>query len=347
MSKDGGNSSGPIEFRFGDSPELADALLALVLAGKKTATCGALRDYGMGKEAMPVVGRRDVVLNGAGDAAAIIETLSLEIMRFDAVTSAFSDLEGEGPYAKWRAEHEAYFARNGGFAPEMELVCERFKLVEVLPAGRALYNQVVTPIFIVTDIESDGPTPLHNSMLSFASVAIDAEGNSFGEFEAQLTQRPDRTTNESTMAWWATQPEAWAATTANAEAPEVVMPRFADWVESLPGPKVFVAAPMIFDGLWMDHYLDVFAGTRVLSGPFKQRQIFRGGGVCLYTMAGTLRGAPYLDWGMSKLPAEFYGHIAHTHKAIDDARGFAHVLVELFKISRSLPPITGSASDFR
>lgn len=334
-------------FSFGDSPELNEELLGLVLAGKKTATCGALRDYEQSKEPMPVVGRRDVVLNGAGEPAAVIESLSIEIKRFDLVEPGFTDLEGEGPYPKWRAEHEAYFARNGGFSPDMDVVCERFKLVEVLPAGRALYNQVASPIFIVTDIESDGPTPLHNSMLSFASVAIEADGTRHGEFEAQLIQRPDRTTNEQTMAWWATQPEAWAATTANAEDPAVVMPRFADWVESLPGPKVFVAAPMIFDGLWMDHYLDEFAGTRVLSGPFKTRQIFRGGGVCLYTMAGTLRGAPYLDWGMSKLPAEFYGHIAHTHKAIDDARGFAHVLVELFKISRALPPITGSKSDFR
>ncbi|ODT71892.1 MAG: hypothetical protein ABS75_06300 [Pelagibacterium sp. SCN 63-23] len=216
-----------------------------------------------------------------------------------------------------------------------------------MPAGRAVYNQVATPIFIVTDIESDGPTPLHNSMLSFASVAIAADGTRHGEFEAVLTPRPDRTTNETTMEWWATQPEAWEAATQGAEDPVVVMPRFADWVESLPGPKVFVAAPMIFDGLWMDHYLDEYAGTRALSGPFKGRQIFRGGGVCLYTMAGTLRGAPYLDWGMSKLPAEFYGHIAHTHKAIDDARGFANVLVELLKLSAALPPITGSKSDFR
>ena len=64
-------------------------------------------------------------------------------------------------------------------------------------------------------------------------------------------------------------------------------------------------------------------------------------------MAGTLRGAPYLDWGMSKLPAEFYGHIPHTHRAIDDARGFANVLVELFQLSSALPPINGSKSDFR
>lgn len=336
-----------ITFSFGDSPTLADQLLALVLAGRKTATCGALRDYAPGKEAMPAVGRRDVVLNSKGEPACVIETLSVETRPFDAIDTSFTIGEGEGDYPAWRAGHERYFARNGGFAPDMPIVCETFRLVEVLPAGRSVYNQVASPIFIVTDIESDGPTPLHNSMLSFASVAVKADGTPHGEFEAQLTQRPDRTTNETTMAWWQTQPEAWAATTANAEDPAVVMPRFADWVEALPGPKVFVAAPMIFDGLWMDHYLDEYAGTRALSGPFKGRQIFRGGGICLYTMAGTLRGAPYLDWGMSKLPAEFYGHIAHTHKAIDDARGFANVLVELFKISRRLPPITGSASDFR
>lgn len=203
------------------------------------------------------------------------------------------------------------------------------------------------PIFVVTDIEADGPTPLHNSMLSFASVAIDASGTVHGEFEAVLEPRPDRAPDPVTMEWWKTQPDAWFAATIDPEPPRTVMPRFADWVDSLPGPRVFAAAPMIFDGLWMDHYLDVFAGTRVLGGPFRQRQIFKGGGVCLYTMAGTLRGVPYGEWGMSRLPAEFYGHIAHTHRAIDDARGFANVLVGLFGISRALPAINGTKSDFR
>jgi uncharacterized protein YhfF len=341
------SSTEQIRFSFGDSPELADRLLALVLAGKKTATCGALRDFGPGREAMPEIGRRDIVLDGAGEPACVVETLSLETRRFDDIPSSFTDLEGEGDYAAWRADHEAYFARNGGFSPDMEIVCETFRLVTVLPAGRDVYNRVATPIFIVTDIESDGPTPLHNSMLSFAAVALEADGTRHGEFEAVLTPRADRQPAKITMDWWATQPEAWKAATEGAEDPSVVMPRFADWVDALPGPKVFVAAPMIFDGLWMDHYLDEFAGTRALSGPFKERQIFRGGGVCLYTMAGTMRGAPYLDWGMSKLPAEFYGHIPHTHRAIDDARGFANVLVELFQLSSALPPITGSKSDFR
>jgi hypothetical protein len=202
-------------------------------------------------------------------------------------------------------------------------------------------------VFVVTDIEADGPTPLHSSMLSFASVAIEADGTRHGEFEAVLKPRPDRKPNPDTMAWWQTQPDAWIQANTNPEAPETVMPRFADWVESLPGFRVFAAAPMIFDGLWMDHYLDEFAGTRVLGVPTTGRQIFKGGGVCLYTMAGTLRGAPYLEWGMQRVPAEWYDHIEHTHNAIDDARGFANVLVQLFKMSGDLPKVHASESMYK
>jgi hypothetical protein len=182
--------------------------------------------------------------------------------------------------------------------------------------------------FVVTDIEADGPNPLESSMLSFASVACDVTGNVLDEFEAVLVPRPDRRPSPDTM--------AWIAATTDPEPAEIVMPRYADWVESLPGFRVFAAAPMIFDGLWMDHYLWTYAGTRALGGPYSSRQIFRGGGVCLYTMAGTLRGADYLNWGMQRVPAAWYGHIEHTHKAIDDARGFANVLGRLFQISQSL-----------
>lgn len=201
--------------------------------------------------------------------------------------------------------------------------------------------------FVVTDIESDGPNPLESSMLSFASVACDVTGRVIDEFEAQLLPRPDRQPNPDTMAWWQTQPEAWAHATENPEPPETVMPRYADWVDSLPGYRVFAAAPIIFDGLWMDHYLWTFAGTRVLGGPFRSRQIFRGGGVCLYTMAGTLRGAEYLKWGMQRVPPEWYGHIEHTHRAIDDARGFANVLAKLFEISDGLDKIEATKSIYR
>jgi hypothetical protein len=202
--------------------------------------------------------------------------------------------------------------------------------------------------FVVTDIEADGPSPLDSSMLSFASVACDVTGRVLDEFEAVLEPRSDRKPHPDTMAWWQTQPEAWKHATTNPERPETVMPRYADWVETLPGFRVFAAAPIIFDGLWMDHYLQSYAGTRVLGTPMKsERQIFRGGGVCLYTMAGTLRGAEYLKWGMQRVPPEWYGHIEHTHRAIDDARGFANVLAKLFQISGGLPKIEASESIYR
>ena len=86
-----------VTFQFGDSPELADELLALVLAGAKTATCGALRDFDE-KEPVPEPGRRDVVLDGRGRPACAIETLSIVIQRFDEVDEAFAVAEGEGPY---------------------------------------------------------------------------------------------------------------------------------------------------------------------------------------------------------------------------------------------------------
>jgi uncharacterized protein YhfF len=127
-----------VSFAFGDSPELADELLALVLSGRKTATCGALRDFG-GTEPLPEVGRRDVVLDGAGRRAAVIETIEAIQRRFDEVDAAFARDEGEGDlsYDYWRTAHEAYFARNGGFSPDMILVCERFRLVEVLDRNDA------------------------------------------------------------------------------------------------------------------------------------------------------------------------------------------------------------------
>ena len=121
-------------FSFGDTPDLNAELLDLVITGQKTATCGALRDFQDGQEALPVVGRRDIVLGPDGAPAAVIETRQVQIRKFTEVDDAFARDEGEGDRTleSWRRMHRAYFARNGGFDPEMQLVCERFVLVEVL-----------------------------------------------------------------------------------------------------------------------------------------------------------------------------------------------------------------------
>ena len=115
---------------FGDSPALADALLALVLAGTKTATCWRAADGVKGT----AVGRRWIVLDGTGAPRAIVETVELTERRFAAVDAAFAWDEGEGDRSldQWRQGHQAFFARTGGFAPDMALWCERFRLVSTL-----------------------------------------------------------------------------------------------------------------------------------------------------------------------------------------------------------------------
>lgn len=120
-------------FTFGDGPDLCAWLLSLIRSGKKTATCGALRDFEDGGEAMPVAGRRDIALNWDGSPALVIETVSVEVKRYCDVEADFALAEGENEKLEgWQRDHKAYFERNGGFDPEMMLVCERFKLVEDL-----------------------------------------------------------------------------------------------------------------------------------------------------------------------------------------------------------------------
>jgi uncharacterized protein YhfF len=118
-------------FTFGDSRALCDRLLALVRTGAKTATCGALRDFHAEGEALPVPGRRDIALDWDGGPALVIETREVTIRRFCDVDEDFALAEGEDTsLAGWQAGHRAFFERNGGWSDDMELVCERFRLIE-------------------------------------------------------------------------------------------------------------------------------------------------------------------------------------------------------------------------
>ncbi|TDQ64523.1 uncharacterized protein YhfF [Maritalea mobilis] len=188
-------------------------------------------------------------------------------------------------------------------------------------------------IYIVTDIESDGPSPLRNSMLSFASVAMTRGGQFLGEFQAVLEPRKDRVPDPKTMEWWKTEPEAYKAATENAQSPEKVMKDYAAWVKGFEGRKVFAAAPLIFDGLFIDHYLDLYTRSRVFAGPTHSQVIFSGGAADIYTMSGILAGVPHQEWTTRRVPDSWIGFQPHSHFAIDDARGFAHLLKRFFIVS--------------
>ena len=164
-------------------------------------------------------------------------------------------------------------------------------------------------IYVSTDVETDGPIPGPNSMLSFGSAAYLADKTLLGTFEANLETLPDAQGDPTTMAWWDTQPEAWAACRENLEPPEAAMVRYLQWLKELPGKPVFVAYPAAFDFLFVYWYLIRFAGE----SPFSHSALD------IKTFAMAMLGTDYRDSTKRRMPKRWFDPLPHTHRALDDA----------------------------
>ena len=121
---------------WGDSPQMADELGAVISDGTKTATCSALWAYEAEGEPLPEVGSKTIVLNGNGDPLCIIETTEVEVKSYNEVDARFAYEEGEGDRSLdyLREAHWRFFSRtlpNIVKEPktDMSLVCERFHIV--------------------------------------------------------------------------------------------------------------------------------------------------------------------------------------------------------------------------
>ncbi|MDO5629528.1 MAG: ASCH domain-containing protein [Mobilicoccus sp.] len=125
----------PPAWSFGGTPAQADALLDLVLAGRKTATASALWDYEASGEPVPQRGQLSIVLDGQGRPAALIVTTAVRVVPFDEVDEehAAAEGEGDGSLAAWRRAHERFFSEHAdhdrGFAPDMPVVLEAFRVL--------------------------------------------------------------------------------------------------------------------------------------------------------------------------------------------------------------------------
>ncbi|WP_338148261.1 ASCH domain-containing protein [Neoroseomonas eburnea] len=125
---------------MGDSPELADELLALILAGPKRATASLARDYGEGRAPLPAAGDHVVVTDAGGVPRCIWRTTEATVKPLIAVDDAFAWDEGEGDRSRafWLDAHRTYFARQAvreGFVltDAEPTVFERFRLVWPTP----------------------------------------------------------------------------------------------------------------------------------------------------------------------------------------------------------------------
>jgi hypothetical protein len=174
------------------------------------------------------------------------------------------------------------------------------------------WDDVVTETYVSTDIETDGPIPGPNSMLSLGSVAFDSAGKEIAAFEINLETLPGAASDPKTMEWWQTQPEAWKAARANPVEAGAAMKRYLDWVEALPGKPVFVAYPLLFDMMFVYWYLIRFCG----------RSPFSFSGIDIKTMAYAAMGSEsYREASKKHMPKHWLPPAApHTHVAVEDAR---------------------------
>jgi uncharacterized protein YhfF len=122
--------------RFGDSAELADELLDLVLHGPKRATAGSVAAFDQEGEPLPVVGDLWIVADASGRPRAVLRTAEVRSGPLSSVDDAFAWDEGEGDRSRamWLADHEAFFRREATslgieFDPDMPTVFERFELL--------------------------------------------------------------------------------------------------------------------------------------------------------------------------------------------------------------------------
>jgi uncharacterized protein YhfF len=90
---------------------LRDRLVAAILAGEKTMTSGLVADYEHEGAPLPQPGRRQSVVDSAGNPVAVIETTAVRVVRLADVdlAHALGESEGYTSVAEWRAGHERFW----------------------------------------------------------------------------------------------------------------------------------------------------------------------------------------------------------------------------------------------
>jgi len=133
---------------FGDSADVQNRLVELVVVGTKRATAALLRSYRDEGQQIPQAGDLFVVVDGAGVGRCLCRTVRVEIKPFKDVDADFAADEGEGDrtLGYWRAVHRAFFEREGlregfTFTEELAVVLERFELLYAPSGGGAADNR--------------------------------------------------------------------------------------------------------------------------------------------------------------------------------------------------------------
>lgn len=126
----------PDVMHFGDSPGLADELVALVTDGPKRATAGLVAEFAAESDPLPRIGGHWIACDGSGRPRVVLRSTELRVGPLISVDAEFAWDEGEDDrtLASWLEGHRRYFRRSCGrlgleFTDQLEVVFERFAVV--------------------------------------------------------------------------------------------------------------------------------------------------------------------------------------------------------------------------
>jgi DNA polymerase III alpha subunit (gram-positive type) len=129
--------------------------------------------------------------------------------------------------------------------------------------------------FLSFDIETDGPSPILNSMLSLGIALITNDGNVIDTLSVNIKKRDESKEDENTMKWWKTQPIAWEKCHQNMVSPQEAMTKVAEfyrkWISNY--KLIWIAAPVCFDWMFLKSYYMTFAPADSIDIGFKATDI--------------------------------------------------------------------------
>lgn len=188
-------------------------------------------------------------------------------------------------------------------------------------------------IYIVVDIESDGPDPSRHAMRNLSAVALDRAGRERGTFSVNLLPTQGSISDPDTLAWWQTHnSEIWAQILSDPLEPKEAIRRFHAFVRSFEGQRIFVGHPMAFDGLWVSHYMEAFLGQGLMAFHGTPNPLFFGAGIDLPSFVAGALDINYELCRHGRYPPAVATDLPHTHHGLDDARGHADVLRKTLQV---------------
>ena len=162
--------------------------------------------------------------------------------------------------------------------------------------------------YVLVDIEADGPIPGDYSMISVGAVLLDESLET--TFYAELRPVSEQWLSSALAISGFSRED-----TMKFEDPKPVMERFLAWVEAIDGgPHWFIADNAGFDWSFVNWYFHRFCGKN----PFGWNSDDLGS---LYK-------------GLARDITKDFEHLrgtAHTHNALDDAKGNAEALLRMIK----------------